>query len=64
MFLIYESIHGVFKMPASRIPKQEWDRVKDAFNDLYYVRGLPLHKEGDGESVQSILQAEYNFTAR
>jgi hypothetical protein len=51
-------------MPASRIQKQEWDRVKDAFNDLYYVRGLPLHKEGDGESVQRILQAEYNFTAR
>jgi hypothetical protein len=51
-------------MPASRIQKQEWDRVKDEFNDLYYVRGLPLYKEGDGESVQRILQAEYNFTAR
>jgi hypothetical protein len=51
-------------MPASRIPKREWDRIEDAFNDLYYVRGLPLHKEGDGKSVQSVLKEEYNFTAR
>jgi hypothetical protein len=49
---------------ARRISKQEWDKNKDSIHDLYHIRGLPLYKKDEGDSVQRIMQKEYNFTAR
>jgi len=50
-------------VPAKKISKQEWELNKPTILNLYHVRGLPLYKKGEGESVQRIMQS-HGFTAR
>ncbi|KIN05391.1 hypothetical protein OIDMADRAFT_51203 [Oidiodendron maius Zn] len=49
--------------PRRKITQQEWDRHADTINDLYHVRGLPLHSEKGGQSVLQVMRDDHQFFA-
>ncbi|KAF8856666.1 ankyrin [Acephala macrosclerotiorum] len=49
--------------PARKISKQEWKRHDATIHNLYHVRGLPLHSEKGGPSVQQIMRDQHQFSA-